>query len=304
MERVLGAIAVAALLGGCTSVKMVQRDGCWIKRTEKIFGRVQEEIGPCGRATPNWVQDRYTRVVQECVVQADHLWQGRAVDAWSKGLPYPAQQSHEEILRTCLKEADVGLANENDRLKERLGEVATDRDALRLESEQGRGHLRESYDKLADHLRTSHERIADHLGEAAKRPAGTAHATANASSDGKATTENGTTLSADSGSAPATATSSSTAPLIAAPSVAAATAAPEKAASAVSTPAKSKPVAARGRRPNAAMRAAKAPRCEPAPACAPAAPAPQAAAAEPSDSIITVDPSVQTAPGVPVDARP
>jgi hypothetical protein len=188
MRRILLAVALAVAASACTSVKLVQRDGCWIKQTEKRpFKRVREEIGPCARPQPAWVQDQLTRLVQECVAQADYRWQVRALEAWSKAKPYPAQPPQEEILRTCMEEARVGLVAENDDLKRRVVELSSDRNALRTESAQDRAQLR-----------ASHERLAEWLGQAAQKPAGTATATASATSDGVATNENGATLASGS----------------------------------------------------------------------------------------------------------
>jgi hypothetical protein len=68
---------------------MTQRDGCWVKQTEKWPKVVTEELGPCARAETRWADDRMTRLVQECVAQADHRWQTRALEAWSRGQPLP-----------------------------------------------------------------------------------------------------------------------------------------------------------------------------------------------------------------------
>jgi hypothetical protein len=190
MRRILLAVALAVTASACTSVKLVQRDGCWIKQTEKRpFKRVREEIGPCTRPQPAWVPDQLTRLVQECVAQADYRWQVRAIEAWAKGNPYPAQPPQEEILRTCMAEARVGLVAENDELKRRLVDLASERNALRTETAEDR-----------DELRRSHDKIAEWLGQAAQKPAGTATATANATSDGTATNENGATLASGSNS--------------------------------------------------------------------------------------------------------
>ena len=105
--RIATLILLASVAGGCTSVKIVQRDGCWVKRTEKIFGRVIEDLGPCRRAEPQWAEDRVTRLVQECVAQADYRWSVRANEAWAKGAPYPAQPPQQELLRTCMEEARI-----------------------------------------------------------------------------------------------------------------------------------------------------------------------------------------------------
>jgi len=164
--RVLGLVLLACVAGGCTSVKMVQRDGCWVRRTEKSFGRVVEDVGPCVRPQPKWVEDRLTRLVQECVAQADYRWQVRAMEAWSKRSPYPAQPPQQEILHTCMEDARVGLVTESETLKSRLAEVAGDREVLRQQTAQDHAQLR-----------ASHDRIAQLLGDAAQKPAGTATAT-------------------------------------------------------------------------------------------------------------------------------
>ncbi len=185
--RALGVVLLLAFAGGCTSVKMVQREGCWVKRTEKIFGRVREEVGPCTRPQPRWAEDRLTRLVQECMAQGDYRWHGRAIDAWSKGKPYPAQPPQDEMLRTCLEEARVSLITENETLKGRVDELSADRNTLRHDTDQDRAALR-----------ASHDRLTEYLGEAAKKPTAPATATATATSDGKATNESGATLSSGS----------------------------------------------------------------------------------------------------------
>jgi hypothetical protein len=258
MRRILLAVALAVTASACTSVKLVQRDGCWIKQTEKRpFKRVREEIGPCARAQPAWVEDQLTRLVQECVAQADYRWLARAVEAWSKALPYPVQPPQEEILRTCMAEARVGLVAENDELKRRLVDLSSERNALRTETAEDR-----------DQLRASHDRIAEWLGKAAQKPAGTATATANAKSDGKATNENGATLASGSNSGAGSGTSPPTVP------VHSATAAPrpaERPKPASGSPAKATVVVP-------VPRPAKPPAPEPAPTCS-ACDAPGAAGA-------------------------
>jgi hypothetical protein len=192
MRRLVGVALIAAaatVTGGCTSVRMVQRDGCWIKRTERTFRGVREDIGPCTRPQPKWVRDQLTRLVQECVAQADHRWQVRAIEAWSKGAPYPAQPAEEEVLRTCMQEARVGLVSENGELKRQVADLSAERERLRSGAEQER-----------DQLRASADRLASFLGEAAQRPPGAATATATANADGKATNESGATLATESSS--------------------------------------------------------------------------------------------------------
>jgi hypothetical protein len=185
---VLAALA-AVVLAGCASTKVVQRNGCWVRRTERMLGGVKEEIGPCMREQPKWVEDRLTRLVQECVAQADYRWQVAALDAWNKKQPLPPQEPQEKLLEACMSKGAAGMIAENEGLKSRLDEVTTDRDSLRLESEGAQAKLR-----------TSEERLIGYLGEAAKKPAGTAVANASSTSDGKATNESGASLRSDAGS--------------------------------------------------------------------------------------------------------
>jgi hypothetical protein len=185
--RALFAIVLAASLGGCSSVKLVQRDGCWIRRTERFPGQVREELGPCARTASPWSEDRQTRLVQECVARADYRWQVRAIEAWSRGQAMPDAESN--VLAACANDAArVGYA-ENDALKgrleaanerltgtkERLADLAADRDAMRKRSELER-----------DRMYTSHQKLAEALAEAARKPNAPAVATATASSDGRA----------------------------------------------------------------------------------------------------------------------
>ncbi|WP_242342580.1 hypothetical protein [Anaeromyxobacter terrae] len=186
--RALGAIVLVAAVSGCTSVKVAQRDGCWVRSTHKIFGQVREEVGPCARTASPWSDDRLTRLVQECVAREDYRWQMRALAAWSRGEPMPADRET-NVLAACTSDAArAGFAeNEalkqkldaaNDRLsgaKERLADVAGDRDSLRKRSELEH-----------DRLYASHEQLAAALGEAAKKASPPATATATASSDGRA----------------------------------------------------------------------------------------------------------------------
>ncbi len=186
--RVISAIVLAATLGGCTSVKMVQRDGCWVRRTEKIFGQVREEVGPCARTASPWSDDRLTRLVQECVAREDYRWQMRALAAFGRNEPMP--RDHEaNVLATCTSDAARAGFSENDALKhqlaaanerlegakERLSDVAGDRDSLRKRSELEQ-----------DRMYASNQKLAEALAEAAKKPSAPAVATATASSDGRA----------------------------------------------------------------------------------------------------------------------
>ncbi len=169
-----------AVAGGCTTVRVVQREGCWVRETKRTLRGTQEDVGPCVRPAPKWSEDRLTRLVQECVAQSDYRWQVRAMAAWSRRDPLPPQDSQETVIKTCMNEAAAGVVTQNETLKERLAEVSNDREAFRSDAAQGNQHLRASAD-----------RVAEYLGEAAKRPPPVATATATSTSDGMATTENG-----------------------------------------------------------------------------------------------------------------
>jgi hypothetical protein len=206
MKRSIALLALAGL-AGCSSVKMEQRGGCWVRKTERL-GNTREELGPCGRPPPEWTDDRITRIVQECVAQDDFRWQGHALAAWSRGQPLPERPSAESVLATCMAESARAAISENERLQARLEEVSADRTALAARTEEDRGHLLESYDRLA----------AD-LGEAAKKPQPPATATATATTS--ATTDGSVTGTAEGGAPPttvvATAPASVAAPAAAAP---------------------------------------------------------------------------------------
>lgn len=178
--RAMGLLLLAGILGGCTTVKLTQRDGCWVRQTHKTLHGTQEDVGPCVRPPPKWSEDRLTRLVQECVAQADYRWQGRALAAWNRHEPLPAQDSQETVIRTCLNEAAAGVVTQNETLKERLAEISSDREALKADATRG-----------TEHLRASADRLTEYLGEAAKRPPPVATATATATSDGTATTDTG-----------------------------------------------------------------------------------------------------------------
>ncbi len=177
--RGIGFVAVVLpAVVGCTSVRMLQREGCWVKQTEKWPGRVSEELGFCSKPAPVWAQDRVARLVQECMAQADFRWQNRALAAWTRGEPIPPQDSDDKIAQTCMNEASAALGQEaeNSALKSRLAELSQDREALRNVSEGDREYLKQSSEKMVSAL-----------GEAAKKPAPAAVATA--TSTGTAKTE-------------------------------------------------------------------------------------------------------------------
>jgi hypothetical protein len=178
MKRFALVAAVFPALFACTSVHMVQREGCWVKHTDKWPGREYEELGFCTKAPPVWAQDRVARLVQECMAQADYRWQNRALAAWTRGDPIPPQDSDDKIVETCMKEASAALGQEaeNSALKSRLAELSQDRDSLRNVSEADREFLKQSSDKMVSAL-----------GEAAKKPPPSAVATA--TSTGTAKTE-------------------------------------------------------------------------------------------------------------------
>jgi hypothetical protein len=175
--KVAAAFVACALLG-CTSVRMVQREGCWVKQTEKWPSRVSEEIGFCTRPAPVWAQDRLARLVQECVAQADYRWENRALAAWRRGDPIPPQDSDDKIAKTCLNESSAALAleQENASLKSRIADVDRDRQTLRATTEDDREFMKES-----------NSQMVSALGDAAKRPPPSAVATA--TSTGTAKTE-------------------------------------------------------------------------------------------------------------------
>jgi hypothetical protein len=178
----MGGIARTAALCGallaCTSVKMVQREGCWVKQTERTLGGSTEELGFCTKARPEWAEDRLSRLVQECMAQADFRWENRALASWQRNEPIPPPDSDEQIAKTCMSQAAsaLGLEAQNDALKTRLADVSQDRESLRNTSEKSREFLEESSDKMITAL-----------GEAAKKPAPSAVATA--TSTGTAKTE-------------------------------------------------------------------------------------------------------------------
>jgi hypothetical protein len=187
--------AAAAALGalvGCTSVRMVERDGCWLKQTEKWPSRVNEELAFCKKPAAAPAQDPLARLVQECVAQADYRWENRAIDAWNRGDPIPPRDSDEKIAASCMTEAAAALGPEAERaaLKARLADLDRDRNALRSTAETDREFFRQSNDKMASAL-----------GEAAKKPAPAAVATA--TSTGTATTESELKSQHEQGAPPA-----------------------------------------------------------------------------------------------------
>ncbi len=174
---VVGMVAAVGLMGGCASTRMMQRDGCWVKQTEKWPKRITEELGPCARTQIEWADDRLTRLVQECVAQADHRWQTRALQAWAKGETLPQQESEQQLLDQCMTQASSSLLPEHEALQARVKELDAERSELRETLAEDKRNSRE------DHIK-----VIDALAEAAKKPAPAAVATA--TSNGTATTEN------------------------------------------------------------------------------------------------------------------
>src|SRR5438105_15649261 len=151
MQRTWTVAAAILALVGCTSVRMVERDGCWLKQTEKWPSRVNEELAFCKKAVPAPAQDPLARLVQECVAQADYRWENRAVDAWNRDQPIPPRDSDEKIAASALSEAAAALGPEAARaaLQARLAELDRDRHALRSTAETDREFFRQRNDKMA-----------------------------------------------------------------------------------------------------------------------------------------------------------
>lgn len=175
MRRAIWAALLALGGFGCSNVQVVQRDGCWVRRTESFPKNVKEEIGVCARPQPVWSNDRVARLAQECMAEADYRWQNEALAAWNAGQPLPPQRSEHQVMQQCMSEAATTVVAENEQLKKQLAEARQERDAMRDEAAQDRQNLRESQTHMTDAL-----------GEAAKRPAPNAFATAN--SNGSAST--------------------------------------------------------------------------------------------------------------------
>ncbi len=172
-----GLLGLSALLAAaCTTSHVRYEHGCWVRRSSKFLGDIEEEVGLCARPMPQWSDDRHTRLVQECVVQADYQWSVRAMAAWRGGKELPAQESLAAVTHRCYDIALAAAALENDALRVRLGESQ----ALRKEVEA-------RAEREAENARDFEGDLAEYLGEAAKREVAPAVATATATSDGKAT---------------------------------------------------------------------------------------------------------------------
>ena len=173
--QILG-VMVLLTAAGCSTVRVVQRDGCWVRQTEGFPKTFQEEMGPCARREPKWSEDRVARLVQECMAEADYRWESEALAAWTHGAPLPAQLPEQTVLRACMSDASTAVVSVNEALRKRLAEVTQDRELLRSSAQRD-----------LEHLRATEDRMTDALGEAAKKPAPAAYATS--TSSGSAATE-------------------------------------------------------------------------------------------------------------------
>jgi hypothetical protein len=185
MGRWVLPLLMAVAVAGCTTVKFAQKDGCWVRRSEKWLGDAKEELGPCKPPEPKWSEDRLTRLIQECVVRADYRWQARALDAWDHGQKLPERANDETVVQQCIGEPtravlaeNESLRGQNDALQKRIADLSSDRDQVRKSEEDARKRLVGSYEKMT-------EKMSDYLGAAANKAQAPAKATATASSDSK-----------------------------------------------------------------------------------------------------------------------
>ncbi|HYS79788.1 MAG TPA: hypothetical protein VEM76_03710 [Anaeromyxobacteraceae bacterium] len=192
--RGLAPVLLAVMATGCSTVKLAQRDGCWVRKTERFLIGSKEEVGPCIPPVPKWSEDRLTRLVQECATRADYRWQGRALEAWSRREAMPERSSEEAVLRDCMGETTRAMLSENEAMKQRLGDVGAQRDAMAAERDAVRGQEAEARKQLLategetrKQLLASHEKLADYLGQAANKAQAPATATASAKSDSAGT---------------------------------------------------------------------------------------------------------------------
>lgn len=170
----MGVLTSGAL--GCTSVRMVQREGCWVRQTERWIIGTKEDMGPCQRPEQTWSEDPLTRLVQECVAQADYRWQARALAAWNKGEAIPSQEPDEWVLKACTSEPLRSVLDENQALRAQLESLRADREALAEQTATDR-----------DFMRASHDRLTDALGLAAQKEPGAAIATSTSTSTSEGT---------------------------------------------------------------------------------------------------------------------
>ncbi|WP_240357891.1 hypothetical protein [Myxococcus vastator] len=208
--RLVAAVSLAMVASACTSVRMEQRDSCWVKQTRAFPSTLKEEVGPCARPVPVWSEDRLTRLVQECVMHTDYRWQSSALMAWNRSESLPEREAEEKVLAACMARAETILNTEKGALEQRLSEVARERDTLKASIEQERNQhqatLTEqltrhdaSMERARDQMHESNNLLAEALGEAAKKPAPSAVATATStsSSEGLANTQTDSTQRSD-----------------------------------------------------------------------------------------------------------
>ncbi|WP_228558363.1 hypothetical protein [Myxococcus sp. AB056] len=208
--RLVAAVSLAMVASACTSVRMEQRDGCWVKQTRAFPSTLKEEVGPCARPVPVWSEDRLTRLVQECVMHTDYRWQSTALVAWNRSEPLPERESEEKVLAACMARTETILNTEKGALEQRLSEVAQERDTLKASIEKERNQhqatLTEqltrhdaSMERARNQMHESNSLLAEALGEAAKKPAPSAVATATStsSSEGLANTQTDSTQRSD-----------------------------------------------------------------------------------------------------------
>jgi hypothetical protein len=132
------AVLGTAVLGGCTTTKLAQRDGCWVRHTEKFLGGSKEELGPCAGPAPTWSDDQLMRLTQECMAREDWRSQERALAAWSRGEPPPAR-GEETVLRAC---QDDALALDVAQRAPREKQAELERAARERQAEQEKTALR------------------------------------------------------------------------------------------------------------------------------------------------------------------
>ncbi|MFP2959776.1 hypothetical protein ACLEPN_18550 [Myxococcus sp. 1LA] len=208
--RLVAAVSLVMVASACTSVRMEQRDGCWVKQTRAFPSTLKEEVGPCARPVPVWSEDRLTRLVQECVMHTDYRWQSTAMVAWNRGDALPERESEEKVLAACMARAENILNTEKGALEQRLTEVAQERDTLKASIEKERNQhqttLSEqltrhdaSMERARDQMHQSNNLLAEALGEAANKPVPSAVATATStsSSEGLANTQTDATQRSD-----------------------------------------------------------------------------------------------------------
>ncbi|MFT3915820.1 MAG: hypothetical protein QM704_17420 [Anaeromyxobacteraceae bacterium] len=175
-------VAAAAAIAGCTSVRLVQRDGCWIQQTTRA-GAVHETLGPCAPPATAWSEDRPTRLVQECGARAEQRWRARAAAAFQRGAPPP---EGDEALEGCITEASRIAGGEVEDLRRRLAQAEADRDAHRNRAEHEHAAREEADRQEREALQAGSAKLADWLGQAAVKASPPATATALSLSDGRA----------------------------------------------------------------------------------------------------------------------